>query len=371
MTLTSLLAPMLLFSAPQGEKSAPPAQSKEIPAVTPAFDPLPGHRADFVVDGEFLWWFPNIANTDYALKRVGARHFPGSTQIITPATDKEEFDWHWDPGFRVGAGVVTNHDGWDAYLNWTYFHSRSSKLKQVAPFESVREGTIVYTSPWFFRPHNSPYNRIKAEIGLNFNQIDLEKGRHFWMSRHLSMRPSIGLRGYWTRMTFSVKGNSALEAQTVEDGTTVRETTDMKQKSWGVGLLAGLENVWHFSTYFSIFATADVALTYGKVKTEKHITFTEDPDQLTDELRTGSSALKDQFYRLQPILDLALGLRFEMPIMDNSFRILADLGYEYHYLYDHNQFLRGTTNNPRFSDQVEANGDLSMTGLVLRGRFEF
>lgn len=374
--LTALLTPMLLFSAPRvSDKTMPPPKADAHPSITPDYGPLPGHRVDFVLDAEFLWWFANMSNTDYALKRVGALQNSESQTVITPATEKEEFLWHWDPGLRVGIGSVTCHDGWDAYANWTYFHTRASESNRAAPFtdafNDINVGTIVYTSPWFFTPHDNPYSHIKAEIGLNFNQVDLEKGRHFWISKNLSLRPSYGLRGYWTRITMSVKGNNDLVAQTVEDGTTVEEKTKMKQKSWGVGLLAGLENVWHFYSYFSVFATADISLTYGKVKTDKKMTGLEDPEQLDDRLRLFRTKFRDSFYRIQPVFDLAMGLRFESTFLNDRFRALIDLGYEYHYLYDHIQFVRGTVNNSATTDLVEANGDLSMSGLVLRGRFEF
>jgi|JI10StandDraft_1071094.scaffolds.fasta_scaffold00236_47 hypothetical protein len=366
--LASFLTPMLLFSA-QKVENTPTRKPKEIPSITPDYGPLPGHKTDFIADAEFLWWFPNLSNTDYALKRRGALRHGTSLEVVTLPTDKEEFSWNWEPGCRIGLGVVTNHDGWDAYTNWTYFHSRSVEHKHVAPFNTVEVGTILYTSPWFVNPHNDPYDRIKANIALNFNQIDLEKGRHFWISHNLSLRPSFGLRGYWTRITFSVSGHSALEAMTVNNGTTINEKAKMKEKSWGVGLLGGLESVWHFYSYFSVFATTDIALAYGKVKTEKVNSGLDDLGNST--FRSFSVTLKDAFYRLQPIFDLALGFRFESPCYNNRFRAIVDLGYEYHYLYDHVQFLRGTTNSSRTTDQVEANGDLSMSGLVLRGRFEF
>ncbi|MCP5505690.1 MAG: hypothetical protein H7A38_02270 [Chlamydiales bacterium] len=372
--LTSLLTPMLLFSAPRvNETSPPPPKGEMTHSITPDYGPLPGHRADFVADAEFLWWFPNMSNTDYALKRKGVLQNSDSLTVINPATDKEEFNWSWDPGFRFGVGVVTSHDGWDAYLNWTYFHSRASERKQVAPFtdafQDINVGTITCTSPWFLNPHDNPYSRIRADIALNFNQVDLEKGRHFWISQNLSLRPSYGIRGYWTRINMSVKGSNDLESQTVEDGTFVNEASKMKQKSWGIGLLAGLESVWHFYSYFSVYATADIALTYGNLKTSKHMSGTEDAGD--NRFRPVSHTLHDQFYRMQPIFDLALGFRFESTLYNDAFRLLFDLGYEYHYLYDHVQFLRGTNNFSQVTDQVAANGDLSMSGLVLRGRFEF
>lgn len=340
--LTALLTPMLLFSAPRvSEKPMPPPKADAHPSITPDYGPLPDHRVNFFVDAEFLWWFANMSSTDYALKRVGALQSSDSLTVITPATEKKEFQWHWDPGFRVGIGSVTCHDGWDAYANWTYFHTHASESKRVPPFSDafndINVGTIVYTNSWFFTPHENPYSHIKAEIGLNFNQVDLEKGRHFWVSKNLSLRPSYGLRGYWTRIAMSVKGNNDLVAQTVEDGTTVQESTKMKQKSWSVGLLAGLE----------------------------------DPEQLDDRLRSFGTKFRDNFYRMQPIFDLAMGLRFESTFFNDGFRASIDLGYEYHYLYDHIQFVRETVNNSATTDLVEANGDLSMSGLVLRDRFEF
>lgn len=370
--LTSLISPMLAFSAPPIKSldttHTPPPP--EIPDATPAYGPLKGHKADFIVDAELLCWYPNIANSSYAIKRVGKLIVPSDTAVGTPATDKEEFDWHWDPGVRLGVGAITHHDGWDAYLNWTYFHSRSSASHNKPSFDDFEVGTISYTSPWFLDPNDDEYPVLKANIALTYNQIDLEKGRRFWISRNLTLRPSMGVRGYWSRITMNVKGTSGRSAQDTETGAGILEKTDMKQKVWGVGLLAGLESTWHFYSYWSVFSSADISMAYGKLKQTKKMYY-EDNVFAEDEIEFGNVTLRDRQYHLQPIFDLALGFRFENTMYEEKFRILFDLGWEFHYLYDQNQLLRGTNNNASTTDQVPANGDVSMNGLIFRGRFEF
>ena len=369
--LTSLIAPMLAFSAPPIKSEpihTPPPP--EIPDATPAYGPLEGHKTDFVVDAEFLWWLPNIANTSYAIKRVGKLIVPNDTSVGTPPTNKEEFNWDWDPGVRLGVGAVTSHDGWDVYLNWTYFHTRASASHDKPLFEDFAPGVIAYTSPWFLDPNEDEYPKLSASIAFTYNQIDLEKGRRFWISRNLTLRPSMGIRGYWSRIHMNVKGNSGRSAEDTETGAGIFERTAMKQQSWGVGLLAGFETVWHFYSYWSVFSSTDIALTYGKMRQTKKMSY-EDSLFAEEETEVGQATLSDRQYHLQPILDLALGVRWENTLYESKFRLLFDLGWEFHYLYDHNQLLRGTNNNASTTDQVPANGDASMNGLVLRGRFEF
>ena len=34
----------------------------------------------------------------------------------------------WSPGFRIGIGWNTNHDGWDANVTWTWYENSKSSF---------------------------------------------------------------------------------------------------------------------------------------------------------------------------------------------------------------------------------------------------
>lgn len=344
--------------------------------ITPAVGPLPGHTCDVIIDAEFLWWYSSITDLSYALK--GKTIATGDQVQLNEVSSwvpnrKEEFDWTWDPGVRLGLGAVTNHDGWDAYAEWTYFYNRLGAQSSVAPFTSsdLGEGNPnppgigALTSAWFLNPNGEFLQKVRAKWALLFNQIDLQLGRKYWISHFLSLHPFAGVRGYWARMDYDVKGSRPVAA----DATFYETRSVYKQKSWAVGLLTGLNVAWHMTHEWSIFSDAAVALTYGKYWVRRKASEFEvnQTNQVVGDLTAKTLSV---LYQMQPFVDLALGVRWER-IFNQSFRLLLDLGWESHFLIDFNQLFRGTEPSISFTDLPSTNGNLTLSGIVARGRVEF
>ena len=138
--LALLLMPMLTFG--QNIASQNTGQDSHQSEITPSIGPLPNNSVDVILDAEFLWWYSNLTDLSYAIKGVTTpigTAIPNTlqTSIYVPAK-KEELDWGWDPGARVGLGVVTNHDGWDIYSEWTYFYNSLRDSSSVPVFDDAR-----------------------------------------------------------------------------------------------------------------------------------------------------------------------------------------------------------------------------------------
>ncbi len=343
--------------------------------ITPAAGPLPNHNADVIIDAELLVWYSNVTNLSYAIKGknvlFGNQLVPGQT-IFAP-TKKEQFDLEWDPGLRIGVGVVTPHDGWDFYGNWTYFYNSYSDTSSVAVFDNSDfsqtasgnpVGTEALRSPWFLNPNGEFFQKIRARWAVLFNQIDLELGRKFWISCYLSLRPFVGLRTYWSRMHFSVNGSRPLRT----DSDFLQARSLYKQKSWGVGLLTGLDTAWEFVRNWSFYARGAFALPYGKVwirRNASEFSF----NQAGVVVENIEATTEEAVYKTQTFLDLALGIRWDKAF--ENFRLLFDAGWESHFLVDYNKIFRGTETSIAFTDLPSTNGDLTFSGVVVRGRIEF
>ena len=76
-------------------------------------------------------------------------------------------------------------------------------------------------------------------------------------------------------------------------------------------------------------------------------------------------------YALQPVIDLAIGFRWETTFYDESFRISFDAGWENHSWIDFNKLTRPLTDDIADQSFISSEGNLSMSGVVVRGRFEF
>ena len=365
--------------------------ASSIETITPSLGPISQRGYDFIVDAEFLYWYANVTQLPYAreykLAPVGDSTDPTVATLIP--VEFKQLDWEWDPGVRLGFGVVTNHEGWEVYSNWTYTYNSVSDVSSVPDYlgrdffsTNVNPpGTKILTSPWLWLPNRDHFNRIKANWALLFNQIDLTVGRHFWLSSRLSVHPFAGIRSYWARMHFSVDAfrpgiNNPASIQNQIDS-----KNTFKQKSWGVGLLGGLDTTWHITDQWSVIGMVDLALTYGKTMVRSRIDNLQIQFSPQVPYRNVHLQVDDNLYRLQSFVDLSLGFRWETMI-DEVYRLLFDLAWETHFLLNFSQLFYGTyqtgaTTNPfvtlpnASTDLPSSKGNLTMSGVVLRGRFEF
>jgi len=284
---------------------------------------------------------------------------------------------------------LTDHYGWEVYSNWTYTYNSVSDTSSVPDyagrdFTSTNVnpvGTKILTSPWLWLPHRDHFNQIKAKWALLFNQIDLSVGRHFWLSSLLSIQPFTGVRGYWARMHFSVDAfrpgiNNPASIQNMIDS-----KTTFKQQSWAVGLLGGVNTAWHITDHWSVVGMADLALAYGKTTVSRRIDDIQISLSQQIPYRDVHVRTYDNLYRLQSFVDLSLGVRWET-LIHEIYHLLFDLAWESHFLLNFSQLFVGTYQvgavgnaplqlPPASTDLPSSKGNLTLSGVVLRGRFEF
>jgi hypothetical protein len=375
--ITGLISQTFLFGhAPAPEK---PCQ------ITPPYNPL-SSKIDFTVDVEFLYWYANITDLDYAIKReyitVSDPVIPNTT--IVAAIKKERFDNEWGPGVRVGLGVIGAEDGWSLYAHGLYFDESTSESHNLSPITSFSNasdpGVQFYTSPWFFLAPNSgsfnnpfdqvQYTHISANWHIEYYQVDLELGRKFWISQKLILLPFIGLRGFHSDSDFKLHGSRELGEFLPEQS----ERLKAQQKNWGVGLLSGINTNWSITRQWSIYGNAGVALTYGRLEIieKEHIfrqeVFPPNPPVITQDTEV---KLQDSYYKLIPFIDLGAGLCFADTFSHDRYRLSLSAGWETHFLIDYNEFLRGTNPSASVTDLPSANGNLTLAGFTLRGRLDF
>lgn len=382
-----LLLPAVAFS--HNYQQQDDSQSKQIvlrPAkkrdATVAAGPLPSNDIDVILDAEFLYWNSSISNMPYAVKNV----LLDTNSVVNPnlaeLTPKTVYqvDTSWDPGARVGLGVVTSHDGWDLYADWTYFYTSETDSKSVAPFvigqfgnNTVNPiGTEALYNPWATTVSGtfSVFNHIASKWSLLFNQLDLTLGRKYWISQNLTLHPFVGVRGHWSRLHFRLR--SRYNNNPDPTGTQTIDRNDrLKQKVWSVGLLGGLNTAWHMTKSFSIFAQGDVALTYGQFNGRHQFSYhrTDDTGAVTFDFNPTIDF--EEIYALITTLDLALGLRYETTFSNDSYRFQLDLGWENHIWINYNKLMANATNDTTLYRPNQQVGDLTMSGIVTRVRFDF
>ena len=330
----------------------------------------------FFVDGEFLYWYANEIPFPIGMEITTGDL--SDTVILSLPKKNYTLNAEWDPGFRVGVGWNSECDGWDLYLNWTYMHnSNSRRVTTVLEGSLPTAGETALLSPWVydFTPTiPAVFDEIRAKWLLNYNVIDLELGRKYWLSHCFNLRPYTGLRGGWTRVRLNL--NNSHDDPTGADLELYKER--FKNNWWGVGFSIGLQPTWYFSSCFALYGQGGYSLLWGKydgVRRESifNVSFSDS---------TLSYSTVHEYFGMQSIFDLGIGLRYEDTYCCDRYRFTLDLGWEHHILTNHvgrarlagpfvnNSAVNGEATNG-FRNVICVHTDLGLGGLVVRVRFDF
>ncbi|HSX12187.1 MAG TPA: Lpg1974 family pore-forming outer membrane protein [Rhabdochlamydiaceae bacterium] len=361
---------------------------------TPAFYESNGCDNGLFITADFLYWYGKETNLAYASKEMTVPQSIGSTGSIIVQEKTKHLGAKWAPGFRVGIGMETDCDGWDYYLNYTWYHSKKTDETSVAsnfgtsasPFNPL-VGQEALLSPWininiangstatFFTPYL--FNRISAEWKLTLNDLVFELGRKFWLSKCFVMRPYAALRGAWVRRDFEVM---SIRDNTPAAGALARFKSDFLDRFWGVGMELGLQPEWYFSERFAVISNFDAALLWGRFRNrKKEDDVTQAITMPVDYHRTSSNI----FSKMQAIFDLMVGFRWDETWACNRYRTALDIGWEQHFWLNFSNMIRQSntflvsgvfgagTFQSGSQSFTENQGDLIFGGLTVRFRFDF
>ncbi len=333
-----------------------------------------------VTYADFLYWYANEGNLSYAMVVEAATNIIVPSVLLQPKSTKH-LGTQWDPGFRVGIGWNSGFDGWDVDANWTWYHNKKSSSVSVAPFdfdESLSPGQLAIVDPWntggfggvdtvTLAPFPNLFDTISASWKFFLNEIDLDLGRKFWLSRRFAIRPYAGGRGAWATTQFKNVASGTLL------GSGIVLSDRFKDTFWGAGLLCGIQPEWFMSPSYTLFANLDTSLLWGQFTIKKK----ENYRPLEIGTVSANNFFQTSFHKMQAMLDLALGFRWTKVWCQDRFRSTLDAGWEHHIWFDtNNRFqtngLFGLSNEQRgFTGYEELVGNLMFGGLVINARFDY
>lgn len=279
-------------------------------------------RGHVYLTGEWLFWKTRQEGMEYAL----------SKQI--------HFDY--TSGFRVGLGVHLPQDGWDIYANYTQLHPSHSDHVHHPVF------------PLFLYGASGLVNEAHGHWGIEFQSADVEIGRAFYLSRSLSFRPHIGLKGAWIDQDahFHYRGGFVPNGEEFK--------TEMKNDFKGAGPRIGMQSNWHLGVGLSFFGDVACALVIGQIHNH------QEQEQLAGfepvHLSTNS-------YLVSPNLQLVTGIAWDRNFYRDHCHFGISAGFEAQIYWDQNQVEQFTTQGQPI--YVREKGDLAFYGLTLRARIDF
>lgn len=243
-------------------------------------------------------------------------------------------DWIW--GFRVAMGYNMSHDAWDVVGTYTRFNFENTTRVNAPSTGELNSYTSV-----------NPLSKASNEWSVDFNQLDVEMGRQFFVSKYLRVRPKFGFRNVFL--------DNDQELNMIAT-TGALEEIDNEEHFWGMGVLAGIDTVWGLAQGFSLYGNFGLAGLLG------HFT----PKQTIE--TSATSAHLDKSSHMQntkAVMDLALGLRWDRNFSDDRFHIGFNFGFEQHVFFNMNRNWFGDTSFENFAGT--SGRDFTMSGFAFGG----
>jgi Legionella pneumophila major outer membrane protein precursor len=317
-----------------------------------------------------LYWHADVTNAEWAFVNSAAA-------VTAPAAGKNQelaFKWNW--GFRAGIGFEFDHDQWDTNLYYTWFRNKTASNSSTSSASfNVPVGGSASSLNTDSGMTTTAVLTGSASAKLNFNVLDWELGRSFYISNSISLRPHIGVKGAWNKLT----ENESFTASTA--GLASYSSRD-RTKSWAIGPSTGINSNWYFGCAntmssgrngevkdrpgFSIFGDVSGALMYGHFKNSH-----SESGATSGGVAFGGLNVSGLNRNLMvPVLTGMMGLAWDMCFDCDKMHLGIRAGYELQYWFRQNQRFAfnslGAT--PRYT---RTTGDLALQGLTIDVRFDF
>lgn len=319
--------------------------------INPSGKPQVRDGFDVFVTADVLLWQAHEDGLPLAI-----RSEPGTGFADLGDGDVAGLDWDWSWGFRLGIGYDLMHDGWDVYLKWMriYGHAHGHAKAEVG---SDLWPTLTSPSSGRVVTMNGPYETLHAHWKSQLNQLDLELGREFFISRWMTLRPHFGLRSDWIRQSLHVDYERLFDVPAWDYDIASRN------KFWGIGLATGLDVQWGLGKGFSLYTDGAFAILYGFHKIDRD-------DLVFDPAKVPYTDMGDSYRVSRTVSDLELGVRWDRMFDNDRFYLRLQAGWEHHVYFAQNQFPR-FVDSSALGDFVANQGDLTFQGWTFAARFDF
>ena len=344
--------------------------------ITPPAHPKLSKGRNIFVTANFIYYRAVQEATEFAYDGV-----LNNTGTYTPATDPfasvpqgkiASAGQAWAPGFKAGLGFNTGHDDWNLYAEYTYLRFKeTTTLSQEPTFATNFLGIVNSATNNVFGsdsvdvagPHEYSCESMTARWRLNYNKINLDLSRNFYVSKFLTLKPFAGLTGLWQKQTIDTSAEQnyfIIEGvnQTTVDNPTFYENKEMEV--FGVGLRSGCNLGWYFTKSFSLVSNMILNAIWTNYHTQTLTCSMFDPQNNT--MVTYVNQDNDAHYAIKYVGELELGLRYETYFNHCKNFFSWQVGWD----------MQTWINWGRFSyTTYMKSGDLSLQGLNVKFRFDF
>ncbi len=324
-----------------------------------------GDRLCFEAD--LICWLAKQEGNDYATSG-NAITVPGTTDPNTglipgPIQAGKVYrpSIHVKPGFKAGLGVDLDYANWEVFSEYTYLFSKGDG--EVSS-NNLNAGILPLYS---YTPHNSILStttyavssgatgfvsRAESYWSLHFNNINAELRKMMQIVPSVTLRPHFGFQGSWQQQLF----NAQYTVSSFTSPTTLlgKNKVISEQKSWGVGLRAGLDGVWNCFEHFALYCNSALLSHFRSQGTS--LDSNSAAPGYSDRV-IGNTY--NRLYTLNPVLQLELGIQTDW-MHRGRYHFTAQVGWEEQVWFY--QLARSTS---------IANTSLILQGVTARMRFDY
>jgi len=267
-------------------------------------------------------------------------------------------DYQWDSGFQVSVGYLLPCDRWGISLEWTHYETDVSTQATVSPGYILSPFVYAVGYPTEI---GETFQRGEAhsEWKLQFNQLDINFSREFYVGKCMTITPFVGLRALWIRNTNRIvtEANSIQGLDTFNDTLTSNLESDFKS----LGLNGGLQSFYEIGCGIGVYGDFGASLVYGCYDAFHRITAIR--EDVGSDIDVGSNFLSYDRNVLRATLDLSLGLKWMTDFNCNKGQVYVQLGWDHHLYFNQNSFLSLIQTEDQLGLAQERNSNLYLYGL--------
>lgn len=321
---------------------------------------------DFFVTGSFIYWQPTQDNMEYGLTNT---LYQGNVQGATTTRGLNgaylEQDFKFQPGFKVGLGMNTEHDNWDLFAEYTWLRDKSTSSSN-----GPTTGDILPTRGLFVNADGllvpNVYTSASQNWTCNLDFLNLEMGRGCYFGKALTVRPAFGVRGTLIRQKLhNTYTNLNITTSAAVPGiSTVQDFVH----SWSVGPRAALYSNWLLGSRFRLFGNVAGDATFTQYDIKMNHSFIS---------KNGSDAGRTASYKahehdlgvLRGHLEMEIGFGWGSYFDNDNWYFDLSAGYTWQVFFDQNMFRE--FGYPNVATGTYTNGNLYINGLTVNARLDF
>jgi hypothetical protein len=252
----------------------------------------------------------------------------------------------------LGLGLNFKYDRWDICAVYTWLNPATHHSSAKNDENTLRSRWVIPTVLGT-TAREVALTQATAKWKMDFNVLDLELGRNFYVGKKLTARPQVGFKLGFIDQDYDLDYD--LDTAIENFGNSV--DIDMDQDYVGFGIRTGVGCDWMFSRNWGVFADVAVSVLWSHFNDERK---DATAGSLLGETETYNT--RHEFNTVRPVLEIDLGLRYTVDFKKRDKRLDFQAGWEEQLWFSQNQF------PSPFSDH---SGDLVIQGLTLKVLYSF